>query len=60
MIPKLLHFIWLGECKIPSSIYTWSENHKDWEIKIWTEKDIEEITLINSEIYTVKPELQCF
>lgn len=52
-IQKLLHFIWLGPLTIPPYINTWRDNHKDWVIRIWGEKDIEELDLRNIHIYDV-------
>ena len=51
-IPKKLHFIWLGELNIPMNIInTWKQYHADWEIKIWTDKEVNELTMINQEIF---------
>ena len=40
MIPKIIHYIWLGEKPIPQIV---NENNKilgkDWKVKIWTNKD---------------------
>ena len=40
MIPKTIHYIWLGNKPIPKLV---EENNKvigeDWQVKIWTEKD---------------------
>lgn len=37
MIPKKLHFVWVGdESKRPDNcINTWREHHPDWEVKVW-------------------------
>lgn len=42
MIPKKLHFIWIGdEAKMPEAcIQTWIDRHPDYEIKIWGNADI--------------------
>ena len=40
MIPKIIHYIWIGDKPIPKLV---EENNKvigpDWEVKIWTDKD---------------------
>lgn len=40
MIPKIIHYIWLGNKPIPDLV---EENNKvigsDWKVKIWTDKD---------------------
>ena len=37
VIPKKLHFVWVGdESKRPDNcINTWRHYHPDWEIKVW-------------------------
>ncbi|MGE3769983.1 MAG: FkbM family methyltransferase [Bdellovibrionales bacterium] len=37
MIPRILHFIWVGdESRRPDNcIATWRQFHPDWEIKVW-------------------------
>ncbi|UZK65913.1 glycosyltransferase [Sphingomonas sp. M1-B02] len=44
MIPKLLHFIWVGdESKCPHNcIDTWRALHPDWTIRIWGNADLEQ------------------
>ncbi|HLB52343.1 MAG TPA: glycosyltransferase [Chlamydiales bacterium] len=43
-IPKLIHFIWMGSPP-PDSVYismdSWKKHHPDWEIKLWTDTEIE-------------------
>lgn len=52
MIPKILHFIWLGNQPCPMKwIDTWKQMHADYDIKIWDEKHIEKLTLKNKKIY---------
>lgn len=53
-IPKIIHQIWLGS-PLPE-VYkklqeSWIKNHPDWEYKLWTDKDIEKLKLVNKEIY---------
>jgi mannosyltransferase OCH1-like enzyme len=39
-IPKILHFIWLGDRKIPKNFINymtgWKDLHQNWEYKLWT------------------------
>lgn len=46
MIPKLLHFVWLGG-NLPQdeikNISSWERYNPDLEVRIWTEKDIPEL-----------------
>jgi len=51
MIPKILHFIWLGPLPVPNTISTWYEEHKEWEINIWTDDNIKDLELINYGIF---------
>lgn len=50
LIPKLIHFIWLGsplpECSA-ILIETWRKFHPTWTIKVWTDSDIPEFQLQN-------------
>lgn len=43
-IPRIIHQIWLGNSKIPQQyLYyhqTWQKLHPHWEIKIWTDADL--------------------
>jgi mannosyltransferase OCH1-like enzyme len=55
-IPKIIHQIWLGPNKRPD-IWTnsWKidyiKKYPDWEYKLWTEKEINELDLINNKQY---------
>ena len=44
-IPKIIHYIWIGEKELPKSalkcIESWKKYCPDYEIKKWTEKDID-------------------
>lgn len=44
MIPNVIHQIWLGNKQIPK----WT---KDWNSKLWREKDIEQFELVNKDKY---------
>lgn len=45
-IPCLLHFIWLGS-PLPTvyetTIDSWRQHHPHWEIKIWSDADVESV-----------------
>lgn len=43
-IPPIVHLIWLGSTPPPAvnlSIASWKKYHPTWEIKLWTEKEIQ-------------------
>ena len=42
MIPKVFHFIWVGdESRRPDNcIQTWRDNHPDWAFRIWGNDDL--------------------
>ncbi|HSW72624.1 MAG TPA: glycosyltransferase [Chlamydiales bacterium] len=43
-IPKTLHFIWIGNSKIPKSFYknirSWISHNPDWQVKFWTDQKV--------------------
>lgn len=49
VIPRKLHFIWVGdESKRPDAyINTWRHQHPDYEVKVWGNRDWEEREWIN-------------
>ena len=49
MIPKKLHFIWIGdETKCPTNcIDTWRTHHPDWDIVVWGNKALADESWIN-------------
>lgn len=50
MIPKILHFIWFGDLKIPyNMINSWKEKHLDYKIHIWDKKNL--FKLRNQKIF---------
>ena len=51
LIPKIIHFVWLGPHKLPESVKTWQKHHIDWKIIVWNEEKISHIHLINKDIY---------
>lgn len=52
MIPKIIHFIWLGNLPIPTTVSDWGLMNPSWKIMIWNEKMISKhLKLINNSIY---------
>jgi mannosyltransferase OCH1-like enzyme len=54
LIPHVVHFIWLGS-ELPSEqarvIETWRQINPDWQVKIWTDRDVPEFKLRNQEAF---------
>ena len=55
-IPKIIHQIWLGPRTRPQFwMDTWKidylNNYPDWEYRLWTEKEVKELTLVNKKFY---------
>lgn len=50
MIPKVIHYIWLGGNQLPKTysdcIKSWEDYAGDFEVKIWDEKTIELISVL--------------
>jgi hypothetical protein len=46
VIPRILHFIWIGPDPLPADqrpwIESWKRHHPDWEHRIWTEENLPE------------------
>jgi len=53
IIPKIIHFIWIGNNKIPSEyinyIKSWIKNHPDYKFYFWNDSNIPK--LINQKYY---------
>lgn len=50
-IPPIIHLIWMGSPPTPSvqlSIDSWKKYHPNFEIKLWTEKEVKNITWSSS------------
>ena len=49
MIPKTLHFIWVGdETRRPDNcIDTWREHHPDWTVRVWGNAELDGLPWIN-------------
>lgn len=59
-IPKIIHQIWLGPKEPPQwCIDSWKINYinenPEWLYKLWTEKEIENLDLLNKSIYDKEP-----
>jgi mannosyltransferase OCH1-like enzyme len=52
-IPKKIHQIWIGDMPekqkklIPAII----KNHPEWEYKLWTSEDLENLPMVNKDLY---------
>jgi mannosyltransferase OCH1-like enzyme len=54
IIPKVFHFIWLGSClpeKFTPLIDSWKCRHSSWEVKIWSDADVEQLSLTNRHLF---------
>lgn len=51
MIPKIIHFIWVGdEAKRPDNcIQTWVDRHPDWDIRLWGNEELDGDAWINRD-----------
>lgn len=53
-IPKIIHQIWLGK-DIPEEFkkfqLSWQKFHPDWEYRLWTDKDVKNLPMINSHFF---------
>jgi inositol phosphorylceramide mannosyltransferase catalytic subunit len=53
-IPKIIHQIWLGgEMPEQYKIYaeTWKNHHLDWQYKLWTDKDADDIFITRRNLF---------
>lgn len=51
-IPEVIHQIWIGEKERPEKwMKTWREMNPEFEYKLWTEKEIDELGLEVRELY---------
>jgi mannosyltransferase OCH1-like enzyme len=56
-IPRIIHQIWLGG-PVPEKYKIWLEswqNIKGWEYRLWTDKEVEQLSLFNSDLYQSAP-----
>lgn len=62
-IPKIIHQIWIGPKKPPLwCIESWKINfcnkYTDWEYILWSEKEINNLNMINNDIYNTETTLR--
>lgn len=54
-IPKTIHQIWVGDKPLPEFYKkltkTWQSMHPDWQYILWTDKEINSLTLYNENLY---------
>jgi mannosyltransferase OCH1-like enzyme len=53
-IPKIMHQVWIGPPMpdhLAANCAAWAEMHPDWDMKLWTEREIDEIGLHNRALY---------
>lgn len=53
-IPKILHQVWLGSPypeKYNILLDTWRVFHPEWEIRVWTDEDVDGFGMTNKELY---------
>jgi mannosyltransferase OCH1-like enzyme len=51
MIPRILHFIWIGEKKRPDYWMSWMVKNPEFEIVFWDERMINHLRLKNVKLY---------
>lgn len=54
IIPKIIHFIWLGSPlpeRTKQLISTWKKQHPDWKIEIWGDEHLPPFPLQNQEAF---------
>jgi mannosyltransferase OCH1-like enzyme len=53
-IPKIIHQIWLGSPfpeKYKSFQHSWIIHHPDWEYRLWTDAELEDLPMVNRDMY---------
>ena len=54
LIPKIIHFVWLGS-PLPSGsqklVDTWKQFHPEWIVKVWNDEDVKSFNLENQQAY---------
>ena len=54
-IPKIIQQIWIGPKKIPRKYLnwgkTWIKNNPQWDYKLWSNKEINQMMMINKSLY---------
>lgn len=54
LIPKTIHHVWIGDPMpqhLAANCLAWADMHPDWDLKLWTESEIDEIGLQNRALY---------
>lgn len=55
MIPKILHFIWIGPAPIPEEFQSykqsWERLHPHWDIKLWDDEHIKTLSMQHRAFY---------
>ncbi len=58
-IPKIIHHIWLGPKQVPSYFCqykeSWKKHHPDWELRFWTDKEVEALDFELKDLYMRTP-----
>jgi mannosyltransferase OCH1-like enzyme len=53
MIPRLIHFVWLGPAARPEAIFdSWRRHHQDWNVTVWDEDRLHDLQLYSQEFYS--------
>lgn len=53
-IPKIIHQIWIGpEPRLQEMMDSWKNMHPGWEYRLWTEKEIDALGLVNRRVYDI-------
>jgi len=57
-IPKIIHQIWIGPLPVPE-LYkklqkTWQTMHPDWTYMLWTDKEVNNLSLVNRQFYLLE------
>lgn len=54
-LPRIIHRVWPGEDPIPhrfrAHAETWLKHHPDWEHRLWTPAELDELPMVNRELY---------
>ena len=50
-IPKIIHQMWVGPKERPGTMDSWRDKNPGFEYMLWTEKEIDELGLVNKKAY---------
>ena len=63
VMPKKIHQIWLGS-ELPRRYRrlteTWKEFHPDWEYRLWTDKDVNDVDIPRRELFDSIPKTKLY